>query len=109
MSHQIPLLWSVKLNNIERRLNNRNGYHPQMIPLDLAGEASETATSAGVAVTDASAGIGDAGIDGAGIGGAVIDDAGIGDAGIGGAGSLSAFEVGGSTGAKSSEDENLCA
>ena len=67
-----------------------------MIPWDLAGEASETAPSAGVTVTDAGAGIG------AEIGGGI-------DGGIGAVGSLSAFEVDGSTGAKSSEDEDPCA
>jgi hypothetical protein len=70
-----------------------------MTPWDLAGEASETAPSVGVTVTDAGAGIaGTGGETGGGTGG-----------GIGAVGSLSAFEVDDSTGAKSPEDEGPCA
>lgn len=87
MSHQVPLLRGVKLNNVERRLNNRKMQekHLQMIPLDLAGEASdEAASSAGVGATDAGAGI---------------------DAVV----SLSACEVGGPSDAKGPRDERPCA
>lgn len=62
--------------------------HSQMIPWDLAGEASGTAPSGGAV----------AGADAGGVGAA-----------IGGVVSLSAFEAGDSTGAKSPEDGGLCA
>lgn len=66
-----------------------------MNPWDLAGEASdETASSVGL--TGADAGVG--------------ADVGAGaDDGIGAVGSLTAFEVGGSTGAKDPKDDGSCA
>lgn len=87
MSHQGPFLWIVILKNIERRPNDpRMDKHSQMVPWDdLAKEASQLATSAGLAVPG------------------VCDENGT-------VGSLSAFEVGGgSTGAKNPDGVGPCA